>query len=203
MKQLFFITTLILSSFRMGAQNSSAHPLPKWAIIANFGHQEAGLDLSFGSLQVIHEVPIRPHIGVGIERTWVNRNRFRLFQDLQASYYHDTYVEKGYGLSTDLGFEFKIFKGLRLTPRLGVGYNLAKATDVRYKYEGEKWVRAENTDPSVSRINIKAGLDLSYRFHQRFDVIIGGHYAAVSPYIADAVSLYLFKGVHIGGRYFF
>ena len=95
-------------------------------------------------------------------------------------------------------------RGLRLTPRLGVAYNNAKATDVRYKYEGEKWVKTANTDPAIHRINIKLGVDVSYRFKGKFDIIIGGHFAAVTPYLPQAdFGLYLHKGVHLGTRFFF
>ena len=200
-KSVVHIVLLVLS-IQIHAQNAD-NPLPKWAFIANVGHQDQGFDISFGSLQVIHKVPFRPQIAVGIERTWVNRNKFRLFQDLQASYFHDSYVEKVYGLTTDVGFEFKIFRGLRLTPRIGVGYNSAKANDVRYKYEGDKWVQTANTDPAISRLNVKTGLDLSYRFNNTFDVLVGGHFSLVTPYIPNAASIYLYKGWHIGTRVFF
>ncbi len=203
-KNLLLVLFVLLFSLKTKAQTATPSVFqPKWAAILNIGHQEDAINISFGTLQTIHKVSIRPNISVGIERTWFNRTKFRLFQDLKVAYFHDTYIEKVYGLSTDLGFEFKIFRGLRLTPRLGVGYNLAKPNDIRYKLEGDKWVRTANTDPSVSRLNIKAGIDLSYRFNNKMDVVVGGRYALISPYLPDIQEVFLYRGLHIGGRYFF
>ncbi|MFM2267118.1 MAG: hypothetical protein RL757_559 [Bacteroidota bacterium] len=177
----------------------------KWAIVANFGHED---DLSpipvSNSLVATHNVVIRPRIELGMERTWVERRRFRLFQDAKLTYHNNTYSENAIGLGTDIGFEFKIFKGLRLTPRLGAHYNRAKASDVQYRYENNKWVSTSNTNPAVARGYFKGGIDVSYRFMDKFDVVAGTHLAILTPYIPGefGIPLYPNKAFNIGVRYF-
>jgi hypothetical protein len=110
----------------------------------------------------------------------------------------DTYVERVVGLQTNIGYEVRFWKGLYLAPRLGVGYNHAKPTGVRYTLENNKWEQTANTDKAVNRTNIKGGLNLGYRFNNKFDVGVTGHYALVVPHIPDLESpLFLHKGVNL------
>ena len=101
MKDAKFLLSLLilLFSLKTKAQNTTPSVFQsKWAAILNVGHQGDGIKVNVGALQTIHKVSIRPNISAGIERTWLNRSRFRLFQDAKLSYFHDTYVERAIGL---------------------------------------------------------------------------------------------------------
>jgi hypothetical protein len=184
------------------AQISIENP-KKWAAVVNIGHQTSAINFDLGALQTIHKINIRPRFEVGMERTWKEKPNYRFFQDAKLTFVQDAYVERVFGIGTDVGFEFRIFKGLRITPRLGAHYNAAKASDIQYKYNGEKWEPIANTSPIDKRLYAKGGLDLSYRFNDKIDVIVGGHFALSTPYIKDAAPFFLHKSLNMGARYFF
>jgi hypothetical protein len=201
-KNILFSLFISLFATQIWAQ-TGADNTKKWAAIINVGHQTNVVNFDVGALQTIHKINLRPRFELGMERTWKEKPNFRFFQDAKLTFAQDAYVERAYGVGTDVGFEFKIFEGLRITPRLGAHFNLAKATDVQYKYNGEKWEPIANTSPSESRLYAKGGLDVSYRFMDKIDIIAGGHMALSTPYIKDAVPIFLHKSFNVGARYFF
>jgi hypothetical protein len=200
--KIIFSLFISLFASQIWAQ-TSADNAKKWAAVINVGHQTSAVNFDAGSLQTIHEIHLRPRFELGVERTWKDKPNFRFFQDVKLTFAQDAYVERAYGVGTDVGFEFKIFKGLRITPRLGAHYNLAKASDIQYRYNGEKWVPVANTSPLDSRLYAKGGVDVSYRFMDKIDVIVGGLYALSTPYMTYAVPFFVHKNVNVGVRYFF
>jgi hypothetical protein len=200
--KIIFSLLISLFSMQIWAQTNTDNP-KKWAAVVNIGHQTQAINFDLGALQTIHKISIRPRFEMGMERTWKEKPNYRFFQDAKLTFVQDAYVERVFGLGTDVGFEFKIFKGLRITPRLGAHYNLAKATDIQYKFNGEKWEPTANTSPSDSRLYVKIASDLSYRFNDKIDVIAGAQIAASTPYIKNAVAFFPHKEVHVGLRYFF
>jgi hypothetical protein len=157
MKKTALLCLLLCISYATQAQH-------KWMLLGEIYHQDFGTSFSVGQLEVLDATPIHPGLRLGIERSWVETNRFRLFQGLSAGYFHHTYVEKVLTLGTDIGFEYRIVGQLRSAFKLGAHYNSVQPNDPRYTYNGERWVRSENTDPRVNRLNVPASLNIGWRF---------------------------------------
>ncbi|MBP6722959.1 MAG: hypothetical protein KA239_11570 [Bacteroidia bacterium] len=200
-KHILFLAMLCLVQLA-AAQASSPNP---WAARLDLFHQDYLGEFSFGQLGVYDKVHIRPGLRLGIERSWVTKNHFRLYQDVMLGYYHNTYDERSWTLGTDLGFEWRIFKQFRLALPLGVHYNNAKAIDVRYEYVGDKWVKAKNTDPAINRLQVQTGLNLGWRFLPEsahpVDVFANGNLSVIGPWQpGSGIPALVYKSAGLGLR---
>ncbi len=177
----------------------------KWMVMAEAYHQDFGASIFVGQLDVVDATPVRPGFRLGIERSWIEGNGFRLFQDLSAGYFHHTYVEKIFTLGTDFGFELRTFGQLRTALKLGAHYNSAQPNDPRYAYNGERWVRSKNTDPKVNRLNVPASLNIGWRFgvesKHPVDVYGAAEWSIGTPFMPEAeINLMLYRALKLGIR---
>ncbi len=211
MRKHLFLLAFVLVAGSVSAQEPTVMtipaPAPKlWAARLDLYHQDYLFNiLAIGQLGVYDQVRIRPGFRVGVERSWVTKNHFRLYQDLMAGYYHNTYDERSWTVGTDVGFEWRIFKQFRAGTTIGAHYNNAKAIDVRYEYVGEHWVKAKNTDPSVNRLQIPIGVNLGWRFMPNgahpVDVFANGTLSAIGPWQPGVgIPLLFYKSAGLGFR---
>ncbi|MEY3442688.1 MAG: hypothetical protein RLZZ519_969 [Bacteroidota bacterium] len=202
MKKLFVLFTISL----LGQFAAAQSPSPKlWFGRLDLFHQDYLGEFSFGQLGVYDKVHIRPGFRLGIERSWVTMNHFRLYQDVMLGYYHNTYDERSWTLGTDLGVEWRIFKEFRVAIPFGIHYNNAKAIDVRYVYEGEKWVKAKNTDPAINRLQLQSGLNIGWRFLPEsvhpIDVFANGNISLIGPWQpGSGIPVLVYKSAGVGLR---
>jgi hypothetical protein len=199
-KKIMFL--LMLLSLALGTLAQSP-PAKLWLARLDVYHQDWMGDFGIGQLTAYDRVFIRPGIRVGIERTWIQKNHFRLYQDLLLGYYHNTYDERSFTMGTDAGVEWRIFKQFRLALPIGIHFHRAKPIDIRYVYDGEKWVRAKNTDPSISRLQFLAGLNIGWRFwpaaKHPIEVFANGNISTLSPWQPDSgVPILLCKAAGMG-----
>ena len=179
---------------------------PRWYGRLDLYHQDYIVNiLAIGQLGVYDAVHIRPGFRIGVERSWIIMNHFRLYQDVLAGYYHNTYDERSWTLGTDVGFEWRIFKQFRVALPIGLHYNNAKAIDVRYAYEGDHWVKAKNTDPAVNRLQVPLGLNLGWRFMPTsahpIDVFANGSLSAIGPWQPGVgIPFLIYKSAGLGLR---
>ena len=203
--KFLFLGLLLFATSAFAQEVTTMQPAPKFAARLDVYHQYWIGDFSYGTLAVVDKVNWRPGIRAGIERTWVAKKHFRLYQDLVLGYYHNTYEERSWILGSDIGFEWRIFKQFRAALPLGVHYNNAKAIDVRYVYEGDKWVKAENTDKAISRLQIPVGLQLGWRFMPAsphpVDLFMQGTLSAIGPWQpGSGIPLLFTKAAGMGVR---
>lgn len=202
MRKLIFSIIMLLIAQSGFAQTSS----PKlWFGRLDLFHQDYLGEFSYGQLGVYDKVHIRPGFRVGVERSWVTKNHFRLYQDVMAGYYHNTYDERSWTLGTDLGVEWRIFKQFRVAIPLGIHYNNAKAIDVRYVYVGDKWIKAKNTDPSIHRLQLQLGMNMGWRFMAEtahpIDVFANGNLSVIGPWQPDSgIPALIYKSAGLGVR---
>lgn len=200
------LTLLCMLAFLASLAMAQTPASPKWFGRLDLYHQDyLGDVLAIGQLGRYDRVWIRPGFRVGIERSWVTKRRFRLYQDLLGGYYHNTYDERSWTFGTDIGVEWQLFREFRVGMPLGVHYNNAKAIDVRYEYVGDHWVRARNTDPSIHRLQLQLGLNLGWRFMagsaHPMDIFLNANASAIGPWQpgVDIVALF-YKSAGVGLR---
>lgn len=203
MKKTVFVIGLLLCAGMALAQDIAPK---KWFGRVDLYHQDyIGDILIIGQLGVYDRVLVRPGFRIGAERSWVTKNHFRLYQDLLAGYYHNTYDERSWTIGSAVGVEWRILKEFRVGLPFGVHYNNAKAIDVRYEYVGDKWVKAKNTDPSIHRLQLQLGLNLGWRFMPAsahpIDAFVNGSLSAIGPWQPGVgIPALLYKSAGIGLR---
>jgi hypothetical protein len=213
MKNTLYLILLSLSIFGLShglgkAQAPDAAPRSqveesRWKLRADLFHQDYAIMIDVGELGVIDHVLFRPGIGLGGEYAYAQRKNWRWYQAARLQFHNFQYDERSVGLATDMGFEVRIWKGLQVAPRLGVAYNLVKPVDVRYRYEGDRWVKAKNTDPVFGRLQYGLGLDLSYRVSHGahpIDVLANANATIIAPVIPNYVNRFYFKSYGVGVR---
>jgi hypothetical protein len=138
----------------------------RYAAIMNSYHQGSLFDTNVGALQTTDPVFLRPGFNLGIERTWGEgkRGRARHFQDIHVGYSISPYSESYTYIGTRIGADFKLFKQLRISPSLIYRAGQTKNKDVRYVYEGGRWVNSGNLTPGYFRGTAGFDMQFSYRF---------------------------------------
>lgn len=161
-------------------------PQKTWNLRAEAMHQYWIGDFGIGTLAVYDEVNIRPLFRVGLERSIELKDRMRVYRDVSIGYHQNTYEEHSLILGLGTGVEVRIWKQLRFAKIGGLNINFAKPADVRYVYDGEKWVKAKNTDPVVLRLQIPVGLQLGWRFGAAaahpIDFFVNGAVSIIGPW---------------------
>lgn len=178
-----------------------------WSARLDMYHQDyLGNILKIGQLGTYDRVHIRPGFRVGVERSWVTKKHFRLYQGILAGYYHNTYDERSWTVGTEVGFEWRLFKQFRVALPIGIHYNNAKAIDVRYEYVGDHWVKAKNTDASVHRLQVTPlSLNIGWRFYgggmHYVDVFANGNVSAIGPWQPGVgIPFLIYKSAGVGMR---
>jgi hypothetical protein len=195
------ILLLLFTITKLGAQDIQNIRHNSWSVIFNVGHQDDLIKFENSSVNKYHEIIIRPLFIGGIQKTWNNKNRFRLYQDAVATYHIHPYQEKTFGIGTNLGFEFLALKRIIITPKIGVHYNYAKYADVQYGYVDDKWTKVDNIYEPSHRTVIKIGLETGYRLNEKIDIIGGVSGNVITPFIKNVLPVFFTYGVYAGVRY--
>lgn len=213
MKNTLYLLLLSLTIFglscSLGKAQAPAADLPapavegRWKARADFFHQDYAFMIDVGELGVYDRVYLRPGIALGAEYAYAQRKNWRWYQSARLQFHNFQYDERSIGIGTDMGFEVRIWKGLQAAPRFSLTYNLVKPVDLRYRYEGDKWVKTKNTDPVFDRLQAGLGLDLSYRVasgRHPIDVLANANATLITPAIDNYVNLFFYKSYGVGVR---
>jgi hypothetical protein len=198
MRKYIMVILCLLTNTALIAQSKLAK---NNALILNISQQKDLINYDFGALQTITKTAFKPRIEIGLEHTWKQKKARRFYQDSKVTYVADPYVEKVYGIGTDLGLEFTLFKRLKIGPRLGTHYNLAKAADVQYIYQDNQWIKTKNSIPVNHRLYTKAGFDLGFKINQKIDLMAHVQLSLNSPHVKDIIPLNINKALGMGLRY--
>jgi hypothetical protein len=204
MKKYILIANLILFSVlhsKIEAQDLQADSKKSLSVVAYFGHQDDLFKFQNSTVNKYHNISLRPLFIGGIQKTWIQKTKFRFYQDAVATYHIHPYQERTIGLGTDFGFEFLAFKKIILNPKIGAHYNYAKYADVQYGYVNDKWVSVDNTYGKSNRMVIKLGIETGYRLNNKVDIIAGVSGNVLAPYAKDVLALFLHYGMYGGVRY--
>jgi hypothetical protein len=212
MKRQMLLLAMVLITCLASAQEPTVTPTPSaasplWSVRLDLYHQDyLGNILAVGQLGVYDKVFVRPGCRLGIERSWITKKHFRLYQGLLAGYYHNTYDERSWMVGIEIGIEWRIFKQFRIAFPVGIYYNNAKPIDVRYEYVGDHWVKAKNTDPAVNRLQVTPlSLNIGWRFRATtahpVDVFANGNLSAIGPWQPGVgVPVLFYKAAGVGLR---
>ena len=201
--KIIFFSVFLFFSCRSPIMAQNQDSTRHWKLRVDVFHQDHIWDLYIGTLEEAHKVWIRPGVALSAEYTIIDKGFFRLYQSTKIGFYDSPYEERWFTLGADMGAEFCLFKRLLLAPRVGFHYNLVKATDIRYVFDENQWVRTTNTDAPFSRIQFMPGLDIGCKVlmgKHPLDILAHGNLSASGPYQPGSVPLALYKSIGIGIR---
>lgn len=180
-----FVQTLVFSQAEVGTKT--------WALQLNVQHQDLSADIDFGQLGVVEKVTLRPFYTLDVEYAMQRKpNRKRIFT-AQLGYYNNLYHEVWLTAKAGVGNEWQLFNKFYLGARAEFGATWVKPSDVRYRYDGERWVETENTALFDRGVFISPRLDFGYRIiegNHPIDVAVNGTFSlaetgiGLAPYYA-------------------
>lgn len=106
--------------------------------------------------------PIHPGIQAGTEFNYIVKEHGRLFQTASLSYFYHSYLCQGIGISSELGYEYRLKSGLAFESLLGLGYLHTFATVKEFALGDGHYYR--RTDFGNPRLYPSLSLDLGYYF---------------------------------------
>jgi hypothetical protein len=200
MYKYLFLSTLIilLVTFKAQAQSTS-----KWGVVARFGDERGSFIFYNPTKNVYHKELMKPMGELGISRKHYEGKRGGYwFQDLLLGYSHQTYEEKVISVGTKTGYQWALWNKILLVPTLGIAYNRAKPNDLRYAYNGDKWVSVKNDLPALNRFNASAAMGIGYRINSKLEVTAHYQMSLINNYIPEIEQpINVLKSVNIAVRY--
>jgi protein-S-isoprenylcysteine O-methyltransferase Ste14 len=148
--------------------------------------------------------PIHPGIQVGTEFTYKTKGAGRLFQTVNLSYFYHNYLNQGIGLTTELGYEYRLIFGLALEGLLGIGYLHTFATSEEFVFKDGQYEK--KTDTGNSRLYPTISLDIGYYFRHADKtspkVFLRYQSWAEYPYSPGFIPLMTHINLHLGIKFF-
>jgi hypothetical protein len=188
------ITFLCFGTSTLFAQNEiNILPVNKWAVQANFQHQDLLFEIDLGQLAVVHDVKIRPRYSVEIQRFFNSKNfKNRSYVVAEIDYFHNLYHDKWLGFKLGFGREWQIGAFI-ISPRILGGLARTQGADVQYIYENEKWIVSETPRNVTTDLLLSPRLDAGYR------IVSGGN--PIDVFINYQMTLYVSNENQIGLPY--
>lgn len=104
--------------------------------------------------------PIHPGIQVGTEFNYKLKNRSRLFQTVNLSYFYHQHLTQGISINTELGYEYRFNFGLSLSSLFGVGYLHSFVVSDEFILKNGEYVKKK--DRGNARINPSLSFELGH-----------------------------------------
>jgi opacity protein-like surface antigen len=196
LKRLILFTLLVLPGL-MFAQTS------RWSLRADVFQPYPAFRFGTGGIENAYHQPRDYGFALGVERNWKQNERFRFYQTAMLGYYHQVYFERVFTLESNMGLDFRIWKGLHTGFEVGVGAHQGRSTDPRYIYENNKWVPTREDQDITNRFAGNLNAQLGYRFGARMDVFASAGASVVSPLFdipEGGVPIFIYTNLRVGVR---
>ena len=148
--------------------------------------------------------PVHPGIQVGSEFDYSQKKHSRLFQTADVSYFYHNYLAQGIGLSSALGYEYRLSNGLAFEGLLGIGYMHTFATTEEFTFTDGQYVK--KTDKGNGRLIPSLSFDIGYYWHPSSDdspkVFLRYQAWAEYPYSPDFIPVLTHINLHLGVKLF-
>ncbi len=194
MKKIIIIATALFSTILVNAQQS------KLSLSLRLGHEDDVFPGKAGSIAVLHKVPIRPKVVLGVEYIYRTGKRSIISQDVALHYHRHPYQERNMGIGTNLSYQFIVAKKFFIAPRLGVHLSNSKPINPEYKYnESSKvWESVKSYYPATNRLYVPLSLEVGYNLSNKYKLLLGANRSLLTPFIKDIQNINLYKGYYIG-----
>ena len=149
-------------------------------------------------------MPVHPGIQLGTEFNYnLNKEHSRLFQTANACYFYHDNLAHGIGLSSELGYEYRLRMGLAFTGLFGLGYMHTFSTSEEFKFVNGQYEK--QTDKGNSRLYPSFSIDIGYYLKRAeknsAKVFIRYQSWAEYPYSPDFIPLLTHVSLHVGAKF--
>jgi opacity protein-like surface antigen len=198
MYKYLLINILFLFSLSINAQS-------KWGATVKLGDENSFFAFFNPTENSYHKNKINPLLEVGVSHKFGQGKRGGTWlQDFTIGYAHRLYEEKAFAVGTKIGYQWALWNKILVVPAIGVAYNRAKPTDVRYIYENNKWVSIKNDLPALNRFNAAVTMGIGYRINPSWEITANYQYALITNYIRQVEApINILKSRQLAVRYWF
>jgi hypothetical protein len=148
--------------------------------------------------------PLHPGIQVGTEFNYKTKEHGRLFQTANLSYFYHNYLSQGIGITTELGYEYRLSFGLAFEGQLGIGYLHTFATTEEFVLKDGQYEK--KADIGNSRLIPTISLDVGYYFRKTDKtspkIFLRYQSWAEYPYSPGFIPLMTHISLHVGIKFF-
>jgi len=148
--------------------------------------------------------PIHPGIQIGTEFNFKTKKHGRLFQTANLNYFYHNYLNQGIGITTELGYEYRLSFGLAFEGLLGVGYLHTFATTEEFVFKDGQYEK--KADIGNSRLYPTLSLDVGYYFRKSDitspKIFLRYQSWAEYPYSPGFIPLMTHINLHLGIKFF-
>jgi hypothetical protein len=141
---------------------------------------------------------------VGTEFNYKVKKHGRLFQTANLSYFYHNYLSQGIGITTELGYEYRLNFGLAFGALLGVGYLHTFATTEEFVFNDGQYEK--KSDLGNSRLYPALSLDVGYYFRKADKaspkIFLRYQSWAEYPYSPGFIPLMTHINLHLGVKFF-
>jgi hypothetical protein len=134
------------------------------AVTASVGHTKDITLFSVIGTPNIFNNPLRPWYTFGMENTYRQSKRTRMYYGVELNYHDYKYVDKSLGATVVGGFEKRLYKGIYAGLGCGLGFQKAKRADVVYTFVNDIWVPSLYPGKWIyNRQNVRISAELGYK----------------------------------------
>jgi hypothetical protein len=148
--------------------------------------------------------PIHPGIQAGTEFSYKQGEHGRLFQTANLSYFYHNYLCQGIGITTELGYEYRLDFGLAFEALLGAGYLHTFATTEEFTFDNGDYEK--KADLGNARLYPTLSLDVGYYFRKADKkspkIFLRYQSWAEYPYSPGFIPLMTHINLHLGVKFF-
>lgn len=149
-------------------------------------------------------LPIHPGFQVGTEFDYKAREHSRLFQTANVSYFYHNHLAQGFGLNTELGYEYRLKSGLATAGLIGVGYLHTFATAEAFTLVNGQYEK--QVDKGNARLYPSCSIDIGY-YLKKADpsspkIFVRYQSWAEYPYSPDFIPVMTHINLHVGAKFF-
>ncbi len=107
-------------------------------------------------------------LALGVERDWKTTRRRTKYQTATVGFYNLAYFERVITVESNIGWRFRIYKGLQTGFEMGAAYNRGTNSNLVSVYEDNKWISKVDKSVVTNRFVPNVGLNIGYDFSQHF-----------------------------------
>lgn len=148
--------------------------------------------------------PVHPGIQAGTEFEYSQKEHSRFFQTVDVSYFYHNYLAQGIGLSSALGYEYRMANGLAFSGLFGLGYMHTFATTEEFTFTDGQYVK--KTDKGNARLFPSLSFDAGYYLKAAETnspkIFLRYQAWAEYPYSPDFIPVLTHINLHLGIKFF-
>jgi hypothetical protein len=148
--------------------------------------------------------PVHPGIQIGTEFNYKEKPHTRLFQTANLCYFYHNYLNQGFALYSEVGFEYRLKTGFSFTGMFGLGYMHTFNNEEEFTFDNGSYLK--KTDKGNARLFPSFSLDFGYYLFKDKQnspkVFIRYQSWAEYPYSPDFIPVMTHINLHLGVKFY-